>query len=131
MLSLGTWINVNVFSSIQWFGILFYIYNVFCVDERGKEYFKNLRFLIVFLMSFSNMIMIFQSYVIYEYALSANQDTYYIQLTNLGFEYTKDTNILIETGINLVLAIASFIVGLMVFMQLNRNQGIFEGRLDE
>jgi len=110
---IGTWINVNVFSSIQWFGILFYIYNVFCVgklwaisafkfshqvglfiyfctlpltDERGKEYFKNLRFLIVFLMSFSNMIMIFQSYVIYEYFFSANQDTYYIQLTNLGFE---------------------------------------------
>lgn len=100
-----------MFSSIQWFGILFYIYNVFCVgklwtiftfestqqvilfisahnmtDERGKEYFKNLRFLIVFLMSFSNMIMIFQSYVIYEYFFSANQDTYYIQLTNLGFE---------------------------------------------
>lgn len=49
----------------------------------------------------------------------------------LFIQYTKDTNILIETGINLVLAIASFIVGLMVFMQLNRNQGIFEGRLDE
>ncbi|KAL4449174.1 hypothetical protein ABPG74_015556 [Tetrahymena malaccensis] len=128
VLTLGTWINVNIFSSILWFGILLYIYNVFCVDDRGARYFKNLRFLIVFLMSFTSLILIFHSYILYEYLSSNDQDTYYQEVSNIGFEYGKNTNILQETIINIVLSFLSFILSIMVFIQINKQEDIFLGK---
>ncbi|KAL4498483.1 hypothetical protein ABPG72_019601 [Tetrahymena utriculariae] len=128
VLTLGTWINVNIFSSILWFGILLYIYNVFCVDDRGTRYFKNLRFLIVFLMSFTSLILIFHSYILYEYLSSNDQDSYYQEVSNIGFEYGRNTNILQETIINIILSFLSFVLSILVFIQINKQEDIFLGK---
>lgn len=84
---------MNIFSTIQWVSVLLFLYKAFCVgktaaragskldisllstDSSSKEYLKDLRGVVVFQVSFSNLIVIFQAYVLYEYFTASKNNT--------------------------------------------------------